>query len=64
MFFINLSERALSGAYNSTDDRIKLKANDMLMKHLGGYVNDFTLIQKLDDSDLERLADKLIRVCP
>ncbi len=45
---------------NATDDRIKLKAHDMLMKHLGGYVNDFTLIQKLDDSDLERLADKLI----
>ena len=45
---------------NATDDRIKLKAYDMLMKHLGGYVNDFTLIQKLDDTDLERLADKLI----
>lgn len=42
------------------DDRIKLKAYDMLMKNLGGYVSDYALIQKLDESDLERLADKLI----
>jgi phage terminase small subunit len=45
---------------NADDNRIKLKAYDMLMKHLGGYVSDFALIQKLDESDLERLADKLI----
>lgn len=45
---------------HSNDERIKLKACDMLMKHLGGYFNELALIHKLDDADLERLADKLI----
>ena len=39
----------------------KLTALDSLMKHLGGYVNEMSIISKLNDEDLESLAQKLIK---
>lgn len=40
---------------------VKLKAFDMLMKHLGGYVNELAIIQKMNDEDLGKLAETMIK---
>ena len=44
---------------NATDDRIKLKAHDMLMKHLGGYMDSFKMLAIMKDEHLEQVAKKL-----
>lgn len=38
----------------------RLRAYDMLLKASGGYVNELALLQKLDDSSLEALAEKMM----
>ena len=43
----------------SRSENVKLKCYDLLMKHLGGYVNDLALLAKMDDEDVEKLAVKL-----
>ncbi len=40
---------------------VKLKAFDLLMKHLGGYVNELAIIQKMNDADLQKLAEVMIK---
>jgi phage terminase small subunit len=39
---------------------VKLKAYDMLMRHLGGYANELALVSKMSDEDVEKLALKII----
>lgn len=36
-------------------------AQDQLMKHIGGYVNELSIRQKLGDTDLEELANTIIQ---
>ena len=47
-------------AISSKVERNRLKAYDMLMKYIGGYINELSVIQKLSEIDLESLADKVI----
>ena len=41
-------------------DNVKAKCLDMLMKHVGGYVNELTLLSKMTDEDLEKLSSNLM----
>ena len=41
------------------NDYIRLKALDMLMKHLGGYESEVRMIQNISSNDFERLSNKL-----
>ena len=47
-------------AINGESEAIKLKALDMLMKHLGGYADNFKLLAMLDQDKLEELAKKAL----
>lgn len=47
-------------ALHGKNDYIKLKALDMLMKHLGGYVNEFKLITEMDEKQIDSLTEKLL----
>lgn len=47
-------------AINGESEAIKLKALDMLMKHLGGYADNFKLLAMLDQAKLEELAKKAL----
>lgn len=45
-------------------DKTKLQAYDMLMKHLGGYMNELSIINKMSDDDLDKLASKMCSKIP
>lgn len=47
-------------AISGSNEYVKLKAYDMLMKHFGGYVNEMQLIQKLSTEDLNSLFNRLL----
>ena len=40
-------------------ETVRLRALDMLMKHLGGYVTTQDVIDQMDDEQLKKLADEL-----
>jgi phage terminase small subunit len=46
--------------------RVKLNskqaAQDMLLKIIGAYANDFTIMQKMDDEQLESLAGRVLKM--
>ncbi len=48
-------------ADRASTDRDKLKALDMLMKHLGGYVTVNDIIERLTAEQLEELSTKIIK---
>ena len=50
--------RALS--LKAESDTNKLRAYDMLMKHLGGYVNELKIIESLSDEKINELCEKII----
>ena len=45
---------------NGSTETIRLRAYDMIMKHLGGYVNEKEIIERLSDEQLEKLASDII----
>ena len=47
-------------ALAGSNEYVKLKAYDMLMKHFGGYVNEMQVIQKLSNEDLNSLFNRLL----
>lgn len=47
-------------AFYGESESIKLKGLDMLMKHLGGYADNFKLLAMLDNEKLEELARKVL----
>ena len=47
-------------ALRGKNDYIRLKAYDMLMKHLGGYVNEFKMISELDEKQVNSITEKLL----
>lgn len=47
-------------AYSGKTEAIRLKALDMLMKHLGGYADNFKLLSMMDHDKLEELARKAL----
>ncbi len=47
-------------AYYGESEAIKLKALDMLMKHLGGYMDSFKMLAIMKEDQLEELAQKVI----
>ena len=47
-------------AFSREGVNIRLKALDMLMKHLGGYENELKLIQSLSDDQLDSVVNKLM----
>ena len=47
-------------AQDAESDSNKLKAYDMLMKHLGGYVNVLKIIDSLSDEKINELCEKII----
>jgi phage terminase small subunit len=47
-------------ADSSKKDSDKLKALDMLMKHLGGYTTVNDIIDRMDETELEKLTQKLL----
>ena len=47
-------------AQDAESDSNKLKAYDMLMKHLGGYVNELKIIDSLSDEKINELCEKII----
>jgi phage terminase small subunit len=47
-------------ALKSESESIKLKAYDMLMKHLGGYVSELKIIESLTDDQIEAITEKLL----
>jgi phage terminase small subunit len=49
-------------AFRGESQAIKLKALDMLMKHLGGYADNFRLLAMLDEDKLEELAKKALQM--
>jgi phage terminase small subunit len=50
--------RALS--LKAESDTNKLRAYDMLMKHLGGYVNELKVIESLSDEKLNEICERII----
>ena len=50
--------RALALKAESESNR--LKAYDMLMKHLGGYVNELKIIESLSDEQVNEVCEKII----
>lgn len=47
-------------AFHGENEAIKLRALDMLMKHLGGYADNYKLFAMLDQDKLEELARKAL----
>jgi len=47
-------------ALRAESDTNKLRAYDMLMKHLGGYVNELKIIESLSDEKINELCEKII----
>lgn len=47
-------------AFHGESEATKLKALDMLMKHLGGYTDNLKLLALLDQDKLEELAKKAL----
>ena len=50
--------RALALKADSESNR--LKAYDMLMKHLGGYVNELKIIESLSDDRINALCEEIL----
>jgi len=48
-------------ADNAKDDYAKLKALDMLMKHLGAYITPAEMVDRLSDEQLNELAERIIK---
>lgn len=46
-------------ALNSQSEAIRLKALDMLMKHLGGYMDSFKMLAVMKEEHLEEIAKKI-----
>lgn len=46
-------------AMNSESEVIRLKALDMLMKHLGGYMDSFKMLAIMKEEQLEEVAKKI-----
>ena len=47
-------------AFHGESETIKLKALDMLMKHLGGYADSLKILAMLDEDKIEKLAKKAL----
>jgi phage terminase small subunit len=47
-------------ALKAKSESNRLKAYDMLMKHLGGYVNDLRIIESLSEDQVNDLYQKII----
>jgi len=47
-------------ALDAESDSNRLKAYDMLMKHLGGYVNELKIIESLSDEQVNEVCEKII----
>ena len=47
-------------ALNGKSDHIRLRAYDMLMKHLGVYVSTKDIIENLTDTQLDKLTNELL----
>lgn len=47
-------------ALNAETESNRLKAYDMLMKHLGGYVNEMKIIEGLSDDKLDEICERII----
>jgi phage terminase small subunit len=47
-------------ALTAKSETNRLRAYDMLMKHLGGYVNDLRIIESLSDDQVNNLYQKII----
>lgn len=47
-------------ALNAESDSNKLKAYDMIMKHLGGYVNELRIIDRLSEDQLDELYERIV----
>ena len=43
-------------AKNAESETNRLRAYDMLMKHLGGYVNELKVIERLSDDQINELS--------
>jgi len=43
------------------EETTRLKAYDMLMKHLGGYVNELRIIESLSDERINELCNEIIQ---
>lgn len=48
-------------AFSKDPSNIRLKALDMLMKHLGGYENDLKIIQNLSEDQIDTIVNKLMQ---
>jgi phage terminase small subunit len=48
-------------AKNSQNESVRLRAYDMLMKHTGGYINDFNLLASLNENQIESLSNRLLK---
>lgn len=48
-------------AFTSKSESLRLKALDMLMKHLGGYTDNFKILSSLEEEDLEEIAKRIIQ---
>jgi len=53
-------EKVMALAVGAVKERDRAKALDMLGKHLGAYVNELSIINKLSDEDLDRVLDKML----
>jgi phage terminase small subunit len=47
-------------AKNANSETNRLRAYDMLMKHLGGYVNELKIIENLPDEQIEAIYKAII----
>lgn len=47
-------------AKNAESETNRLRAYDMLMKHLGGYVNELKVIERLSDDQINELYSKVV----
>lgn len=47
-------------AETAKSDATKVKALDLIGKHLGAYVNELSVIQKLPDNELDNIVNKLM----
>ena len=47
-------------AFKGESEAVKLKALDMLMKHLGGYMDSFKMLAVMKEEQLEELAKKVV----
>lgn len=48
-------------AFQGESQAIKLKALDMLMKHFGGYADNYKILAMLDEGKIEELAKKALQ---